>query len=210
MSATAGQADGVRSLADRLGIESGMVVMEIGHDDDVDGDLRDMLLERVGEFVDEDTDEVVDTVLLWWREGDGDLVETLIDALSPLAENGVVWLLSGIKLLLLVLAATTVSFHVRVDGDGLTVRSVMGLPRFRVALAEIASVGTVQVDPMGEFGGWRIPLGADRRFGIRLRAGDAIEVARPTGRRLVVTVDDAETGAGLLQALAARRAAARP
>ncbi|HLT11511.1 MAG TPA: DUF3052 domain-containing protein [Micromonosporaceae bacterium] len=94
MSATAGQADGVRSLADRLGIESGMVVMEIGYDDDVDEDFRDQLLERVGDFVDEDTDEVVDVVLLWWRDGDGDLVDTLVDALSPLAENGVVWLLT--------------------------------------------------------------------------------------------------------------------
>lgn len=94
MSATAGQADGVRSLADRLGIESGMVVMEIGFDDDVDHDLRDLLLDRVGEFVDEDTDEVVDAVLLWWREGDGDLVDTLVDALGPLADNGVVWLLT--------------------------------------------------------------------------------------------------------------------
>ncbi|HET8682067.1 MAG TPA: DUF3052 family protein, partial [Micromonosporaceae bacterium] len=37
MSATAGQAaDGVRSLADRFGIEPGMVVMEMGYDDDVD------------------------------------------------------------------------------------------------------------------------------------------------------------------------------
>src|SRR5712675_337124 len=66
VSATAGQADGVRSPAERLGIESGMVVMEIGYDDDVDEDLRDLLMEKVGEFVDEDTDEVVDTVLLWW------------------------------------------------------------------------------------------------------------------------------------------------
>lgn len=37
VSATAGQAaDGVRSLADRFGIEPGMVVMEMGYDDDVD------------------------------------------------------------------------------------------------------------------------------------------------------------------------------
>jgi hypothetical protein len=94
VSATAGQADGVKSLADRLGIENGTVVMEIGYDDDADADLRELLLERVGEFVDEDTDEVVDTVLLWWRDGDGDLVDTLVDALSPLADNGVVWLLT--------------------------------------------------------------------------------------------------------------------
>ena len=94
MSATAGQADGGRSLADRLGIESGMVVMEVGYDEDVDEDLRDLLLERVDEFVDDDTDEVVDCVLMWWRDGDGDLVDTLVDALSPLADNGVVWLLT--------------------------------------------------------------------------------------------------------------------
>ena len=94
MSATAGQADGGRSLADRLGIEPAMVVMEVGYDEDVDEDLRDLLLERVGEFVDEDTDEVVDCVLMWWRDGDGDLVDTLIQVLSPLADNGVVWLLT--------------------------------------------------------------------------------------------------------------------
>jgi len=58
VSATAGQADGVRSPAERLGIESGMVVMEIGYDDDVDEELRDLLMDRVGDFVDEDTDEV--------------------------------------------------------------------------------------------------------------------------------------------------------
>jgi hypothetical protein len=95
VSATAGQAaDGVRSLADRFSIEPGMVVMEMGYDDDIDTDLRDALTDRCGELVDEDTDEVVDAVLLWWRDGDGDLVETLIDALGPLGPDGVVWLLT--------------------------------------------------------------------------------------------------------------------
>jgi hypothetical protein len=94
VSATAGQADGVRSLADRFGFEPNMVVMEMGYDDDVDEDLRDGLTERVGELVDEDTDEVVDAVLLWYRDGDGDLFELLTDALGPLADNGVVWLLT--------------------------------------------------------------------------------------------------------------------
>ena len=95
MSATAGQAaDGVRSLADRFGIEPGMVVMEMGYDEDVDHDLRDALTDRCGELVDEDTDEVVDAVLVWYRDGDGDLFELLVDALGPLADNGVVWLLT--------------------------------------------------------------------------------------------------------------------
>lgn len=95
MSATAGQAaEGQRHPADRFGLEPGMVVMEIGYDDDVEHELRDVLIDRCGELVDEDTDEVVDAVLLWFREGDGDLVDLLVDALGPLADSGVVWLLT--------------------------------------------------------------------------------------------------------------------
>jgi len=71
-----------------------MVVMEMGYDEDVDENLREALIERCGELVDEDTDEVVDVVLLWYREGDGDVVDLLVDARGPLADNGVVWLLT--------------------------------------------------------------------------------------------------------------------
>lgn len=94
MSATAGQADGLKSLADRLGVEPDMVVMEVGHDEDVDAELRDVVIDRCGELVDEDTDEVVDVVLLWWREDDGDLVDALMDTRTPLADSGVIWLLT--------------------------------------------------------------------------------------------------------------------
>ena len=46
------------------------------------------------ELVDEDYDDVVDVVLLWWRDGDGDLVDALVDALTPLADGGYIWLLT--------------------------------------------------------------------------------------------------------------------
>ena len=95
MSATAGQADGVKSPADRLGIQPGMVVMEIGYDEDCDEELRDAVAERTSsDIVDENSDEVVDVVMLWWRNEDGDLVDALVDALGPLTDNGVVWLLT--------------------------------------------------------------------------------------------------------------------
>ncbi|MGI8695831.1 MAG: DUF3052 domain-containing protein [Mycobacteriales bacterium] len=83
-------------MADRLGIQSGMIVGEIGYDgEDADEDLRDAVVERCGsDLVDEDSDEVVDVVLIWWRDGDGDLVDALVDAIGPLADNGVVWLLT--------------------------------------------------------------------------------------------------------------------
>ena len=94
MSATVDEAGG-RGLDERLGIELGMVVQELGYDDDVDEELRAAIVERTGsELVDEDADEVVDVVLLWWREGDGDLVDALVDAIGPLADSGIVWLLT--------------------------------------------------------------------------------------------------------------------
>ena len=94
MSATVDQAGG-RGLAERLGIRPGMVVQELGYDEDVDEQLRAAIVERCGsELADEDADDVVDVVLLWWRDGDGDLVDALVDAIGPLADNGVVWLLT--------------------------------------------------------------------------------------------------------------------
>jgi hypothetical protein len=95
VSATAGQAEGMRGLAERLGIQPGMVVMEIGYDEDVDQELRDSVAERSGsDLVGPDSDDVVDVVLLWWREDDGDLVDALVDSKGPLAESGSVWLLT--------------------------------------------------------------------------------------------------------------------
>ena len=94
MSATAGSADGVRTIIDKLGIDADDIVMEIGFDSDIDSALREAVVARVGELHDEDTDEVVDVVLLWWRDDDGDLVDVLMDARTPISEEGVVWLLT--------------------------------------------------------------------------------------------------------------------
>jgi hypothetical protein len=82
-------------IAGKLGVEPGMVVQELGWDEDVDEAVRDAAEERAGdELLDEDAVEVVDLVLMWWREGDGDLVDALVDAIGPLADNGVIWVLT--------------------------------------------------------------------------------------------------------------------
>jgi hypothetical protein len=84
-----------RSVAARLGLQAGNVVQEMGYDDDCDHDLRTAIATLTGtELVDEDYDDVVDTVLLWWREDDGDLVDALVDSLTSLTSGGVVWLLT--------------------------------------------------------------------------------------------------------------------
>ena len=95
VSATARQAQDQPDLAERLGIKPGQVVQEIGYDDDCDEQLRGAITQVDGvELVDEDYDDVVDVVLLWWRDGDGDLVDALVDALTPLADGGYIWLLT--------------------------------------------------------------------------------------------------------------------
>jgi len=38
--------------------------------------------------------EVVDSVVIWWREDDGDLIDELVDGLTYLAESGSLWLLT--------------------------------------------------------------------------------------------------------------------
>ncbi|MFF5208084.1 DUF3052 domain-containing protein [Streptosporangium sp. NPDC000396] len=95
MSATAGQAQGERSLAERLGLKPGQVVQEVGWDEDADDDLRDSIEELTGnELVDEDFEDVVDVVLLWWRDGDGDLFDALSSVLTNLSAGGQIWLLT--------------------------------------------------------------------------------------------------------------------
>jgi hypothetical protein len=78
-----------------MGLAPAMIVMEIGYDSDADESLRGRIQEVTGEeLVDENSDEVVDMVLLWYRDGDGDLADLLVDVIAPLADNGSIWLLT--------------------------------------------------------------------------------------------------------------------
>ena len=97
MSATPndGAASGGSDLPGRLGISGGMVVAEIGFDEDCDENVSVAIENFLGaDLVGADSDEVCDVVLLWFRDTDGDLVDALVDAITPLADGGVVWLLT--------------------------------------------------------------------------------------------------------------------
>lgn len=95
MGGGAGNADVERTAADKLGIAAGMAVQELGHDEDVDQRLLDDVVSRCGqELSSEDSDDVVDVVLLWWREDDGDLVDALMDARTRLDSGGSIWVLT--------------------------------------------------------------------------------------------------------------------
>lgn len=79
----------------KLGFAAGQIVIEFGYDDDVDQEFRDAVEDAIGQPVeDTDYDGVVDAVLLWWREGDGDLADDLVDSLTTVEEGGFIVLLT--------------------------------------------------------------------------------------------------------------------
>jgi hypothetical protein len=78
-----------------MGFEPGELVLEVGRGGDSDELLRSAISTITGTtLVEDSTDEVVDAVLIWWREGDGDLEDELVDALTYLSESGSVWVLT--------------------------------------------------------------------------------------------------------------------
>ena len=77
-----------------MGLKPGLLVQELGWDEDVDEGLRAAIMDLIdGEFVFEAV-EAVDVVLLWWREENGDIVDGLVDALTDLTSRGYIWLLT--------------------------------------------------------------------------------------------------------------------
>jgi hypothetical protein len=78
-----------------LAVRAGLTIQQIGFDEDCAPEVGTAVVSISGsELVDIDFDDVVDMVLLWWRADDGDLVDALVDAIGPLTDQGVVWLLT--------------------------------------------------------------------------------------------------------------------
>ncbi|MEY2628970.1 MAG: hypothetical protein RL066_786 [Actinomycetota bacterium] len=78
-----------------MGFAKDDLVLEVGFDSDCDSTIRDQIMAITGtDFLEGSTTEVVDAVLLWWRDGDGDLVDELMDGLTYLSETGPIWILT--------------------------------------------------------------------------------------------------------------------
>ena len=83
------------SMATRMGFKTGDLILEVGFRDDCDRALREECISETGnQLLDGDVQEVVDGVIIWWREDDGDLVDELVDALTYLSDTGPIWVLT--------------------------------------------------------------------------------------------------------------------
>ena len=112
--------------------------------------------------------------------------------------------LKALAPLYLGLAFLLARVEVKVDKAGLSVRLGGALTARRIGLDRISSARAIDLEPK-EWGGWgyrMIPGGT----AVVLRRGDGIEVSLEGGRKFAVTVDDAATGAALLNGLVRRGA----
>ncbi len=130
------------------------------------------------------------------------------------------WLLLPVALLFLVLpgwfkaqapifaalALLLSRLSVVVDHNCLRVKLAGALTVRRIKLQEVASARPLDLEP-SQWGGWGYRVLANGSA-VVLRGGDAIEVRLANGRRFAVTVDDAATGAALLNGLVQRQPAA--
>jgi hypothetical protein len=145
---------------------------------------------------------------VWIRRADGGpglvvgAIATVVTALLAVALRE--WALLVVPVLLAALFTAMFAFTVRVDTSGLTVRSLVGWPGTHVPADEVERASVTEVRPMRQFGGWGWRVGRGGRVGVVLRSGHGLLVERSGGRSFVVTVDDAATGAALLNTLADR------
>lgn len=198
----AGPVDGVLLAAILIPILPTIIVAIV-----VPGDLRQPTTEPVA--VDAPRVELVDGERAVWIGRAGTSVAFLI-ALPVLLVGVVVGVLTRtfavfiIDAIIVAALVTLISFVFRVDKAGLTVRSAVGWPRYRVPLDEVVRADVIQVSPVKDYGGWGWRVGRDGRVGVVLRKGEALLVQRTGGRSIAITVDDAAKAAGLLNALADR------
>ncbi|MGV8857426.1 DUF1648 domain-containing protein [Rhodoglobus sp.] len=111
---------------------------------------------------------------------------------------------ASIGIIVIALAVSTLSWRVTIDHRGLRVRSAMGWPRTTIAPDQIDSVAVVDVNPIGEFGGYGWRWAPDGRSGIVLSKGEAIQVTRMNGKKFIVTMHDAQRGAEALATVATK------
>jgi hypothetical protein len=153
--------------------------------------------------------DVPDTTRLAWT-GRATLPTRPVLVIAVLVSLPLVWLALAVQpwvwLVVLVLGGllvVTFSARVAVDTHGLRVSS-LGLTWSRVPLERVTSASATTVSPLREFGGWGWRIGLDGRRGYVTRAGEALAVHRLDEPDVLVTVDDADAAAAVLNTLVAR------
>jgi Protein of unknown function (DUF1648) len=135
---------------------------------------------------------------------------SVVTSVAVVSSGGRDWALSFLPLVVLVIVLSNFAWTVRVDGRGVRIRAVLGLPVFMVPLDQITSADVTDIQALSQYGGYGVRIALNRRMGIILRSGEALEIHRTKGLDLVVTVDDAAAAAALINGLVQRKAHVLP
>ncbi|MCF6475461.1 DUF1648 domain-containing protein [Nonomuraea sp. MG754425] len=109
-----------------------------------------------------------------------------------------------LAVILLLAGLVSMAVSVRVRDDLITIGfGPLGWPARRIPLSKVESAWSEQRQP-GEVGGWGF-RGLPGNATIMLRGGECLVLGYRSGGRLAISVDDAERGASLINALIAER-----
>lgn len=111
------------------------------------------------------------------------------------------WVPAAVLVVAGLVVAGLTSWRATADVGGLRVVGLLGVPRLRVPVEDIERASVIEVEPLRDFRGWGLRWGRSGRTGIVTRRGESLLVSRRGHRDLVVTIDDARTGAALLNAV---------
>ncbi|MGB3414712.1 MAG: DUF1648 domain-containing protein [Microbacteriaceae bacterium] len=108
--------------------------------------------------------------------------------------------------LLMLLTMVFLNWRVRINNSGLKIDTILGFPRFSFPIESMVKVGTEEVNPAGDFGGWGLRISLDnRKFGVVMRQGSALSIERKNKKRtFIVTMENAEKAASVLSGLLER------
>jgi hypothetical protein len=137
------------------------------------------------------------------------LIETavfrMILSKAPVASG---WVL-GVHILAFLLLEHLSKIRVSINERALTIHyGHLGWVRQRVPLARIARASAFELEPLSHGGwGYRGSLKLRGRAAVVVRSGSALRLELRDAKQLCITVDDAETGAALLNGFVQRGAA---
>lgn len=113
------------------------------------------------------------------------------------------WWAVAVTLLVGIIAIPFLSYlRVRVDESGVAWAFGFGIPRGAVALRDIESAESIDINPL-DFGGWGYRL-RPNTLGLIVRGGPGIRVHRKTGRDIVISLAEPDEAVETLRQLLAR------
>lgn len=106
---------------------------------------------------------------------------------------------------LLIVAVTLLNvWDVRVDGTGVTTTALAKFVKRHIPLTEIEEASVTEVRAIKQYGGYGIRTGFNGSIAVILRSGEALQLSLSGNRTFVITMNNPDTAAGLVNTLVER------